>query len=84
MALDGTLASCYAESCFCPLLSPFLPLKEEGRLSIATSLIIERDWGRTKMKNAGGRFFESFFGAQSGREHRNERKMRVVKPGGGL
>lgn len=36
------------------------------------------------MKNAGGRFFESFFGAQSGREHRNERKMRVVKPGGGL
>lgn len=38
----------------------------------------------TKMKNAGGRFFESFFGAQSGREHRNERKMRVVKPGGGL
>lgn len=26
---------------FCPLLSPFLPLKEGGRLSIATSLIMK-------------------------------------------
>lgn len=55
VALDGTLASCYAESCFCPLLSPFLPLKEEGRLSIATSLIIERDWGRAARGGRGAR-----------------------------